>query len=260
MGIPLVSGREFTGADDENALPVAIVDQTTASRFFQGIDPVGRRIQLRGKWLHIVGVARSAKYRSLLETPRPFVYVALRQSVSAAVALHIRTALAPSALGPTLAREIRALDPGVAPFELISMREQVARTTAPQRIGVTILVVFAALAVGLAAVGLYGVIASAISHRTRELALRLALGADGADLLRLVMVRSVVLTTLGIVLGAAVALPTTRLLGYLLYNVSPLDPLAFGFAFVVVGLASLAACLVPAWRVMRTDPVLALRV
>jgi putative ABC transport system permease protein len=121
-------------------------------------------------------------------------------------------------------------------------------------------VVFAALAVGLAAVGLYGVIASAISHRTRELALRLALGADGADLLRLVMVRSVVLTTLGIVLGAAVALPTTRLLGYLLYNVSPLDPLAFGFAFVVVGLASLAACLVPAWRVMRTDPVLALRV
>jgi len=259
MGIPVVSGREFTGADDETALAVAIVDQTIASRFFQGVDPVGRRIQLRGKWLQIVGVARNAKYRNLLEAPRPFLYVPLRQSFSAVVALHIRTSQRPETLAPTLVREIHALDPNVAPLELISMREQVVRTTAPQRIGVTILVVFATLAVGLAAIGLYGVIAATVSQRARELALRLALGADAADLLRLVMSRSVVLTTLGIAVGLAVALQVTRLLGYLLYNVSPWDPLAFGFALAVIALASIVACLVPAWRVTRTDPVLALR-
>jgi predicted permease len=259
MGIPLVSGREFTGADDETALPVAIVDQTVASRFFQGVDPVGRRIQLRGKWLQIVGVARNAKYRNLLEAPRPFLYVPLRQSVSPAVALHIRTSQGPETLAPTLVREIHALDPNIAPLEVISMREQVGRTTAPQRIGVTILVVFATLAVGLAAIGLYGVIAATVSQRTRELALRLALGAGAADLLRLVMSRSVALTTLGIAVGLAVALQVTRLLGYLLYNVSPWDPLAFSFALAVIALASIVACLVPAWRVTRTDPVLALR-
>jgi predicted permease len=259
MGIPLVSGREFTRADDETALPVAIVDQATASQFFRGTDPVGRRIQVRGKWLQIVGVARTAKYRNLLETPRPFLYVPLRQSFSPAVALHIRTSQGPAALAPMLVREIHSLDPNVAPSEVITMREQVERTTAPQRIGVTILVVFATLALGLAAVGLYGVMAAMVSQSTRELALRIALGADAADLLRLVMSRSVLLTAVGIVVGLAVARQVTRLLGYLLYNVSPRDPLAFGFAFVVIALASLVASLVPAWRATRTDPLLALR-
>ena len=259
MGIPVLSGREFTRADDETALPVAIVDQTTASQFFRGADPVGRRIQVRGKWLQIVGVARTAKYRNLLETPRPFLYVPLRQSFSPIVALHIRTSQGPAALAPMLVREIHALDPNVAPSEVITMREQVERTTAPQRIGVTILVVFATLALGLAAVGLYGVMAATVSQSTRELALRIALGADTADLLRLVMSRSVLLTGVGIVVGLAVALQVTRLLGYLLYNVSPRDPLAFGFAFVVIALASLVASLVPAWRATRTDPLLAMR-
>jgi putative ABC transport system permease protein len=259
MGIPLVSGREFTRADDEAALPVAIVDQTTASQFFRGADPLGRRIQVRSKWLQIVGVARTAKYRNLLETPRPFLYVPLRQSFSPVVALHVRTAQGPAALAPLLVREIHALDPNVAPSEVITMRDQVERTTAPQRIGVTILVVFATLALGLAAVGLYGVMAATVSQSTRELALRIALGADTADLLRLVMSRSVVVTGVGIVVGLVVALQVTRLLGYLLYNVSPRDPLAFGFALAVIILASLVASLVPAWRASRTDPLLALR-
>ncbi|PYR14719.1 MAG: permease, partial [Acidobacteria bacterium] len=227
MGIPVVSGREFTRADDETALPVAIVDQTTASQLFRGADPVGRRIQVSGKRLQIVGVARTAKYRNLFETPRPFLYVPLRQSFSPIVALHIRTSQGPAALAPMLVREIHALDPNVAPGEMVTMREQVERTTAPQRIGVTILVVFATLALGLAAVGLYGVMAATVSQSTRELALRIALGADTADLLRLVMSRSVLLTGAGIVVGLAVALQVTRLLGYLLYNVSPRDPLAF---------------------------------
>jgi predicted permease len=259
MGIPLVSGREFTRADDETTLPVAIVDQTTASQFFRGADPVGRRIQVRGRWLQIVGVARTAKYRNLLETPRPFLYVPLRQSFSPVVGLHIRTSQGPATLAPVLVREIHALDSNVAPSEVITMREQVERTTAPQRIGVTILVVFATLALGLAAVGLYGVMAATVSQSRRELALRMALGAGTSDLLRLVMSRSVILTAIGMAMGVGAALQVTRLLGYLLYNVSPRDPMAFGFAFAVIALASLVACLVPAWRAARTDPLLALR-
>jgi predicted permease len=259
LGIPLLSGREFTRADDEHALPVAIVDQTIQSQFFRGADPVGRRIQLRGKWLQIVGVARTAKYRNLLEAQRPFLYVPLLQNFSAVGALHIRTSQGPAVLAPTLVREIHALDPGVAPSEVITMREQVERTTAPQRIGVTILVVFATLALGLAAVGLYAVTAATVSQSARELALRTALGADVTDLLRLVLSRSALLTALGLTVGIAVALQLTRLLGYLLYNVSPRDPVAFLVAFAVIALASLMASLVPAWRVTRTDPLLALR-
>jgi putative ABC transport system permease protein len=148
--------------------------------------------------LQIVGLARTAKYRNLLETPRPFLYVPLRQSFSPIVALHIRTLQGPAALTPTLVREIHALDPNVAPSEVITMREQVERTTAPQRIGVTILVVFATLALGLAAIGLYGVMAASVSQSTRELALRIVLGAHAADLLRLVMFRSILLTVVGI--------------------------------------------------------------
>ena len=259
MGIPLVSGREFTRADDETALPVAIVDEAMAAQFWRGADPVGRRVQVKGKWLQIVGVARAAKYRNLLETPRPFFYVPLRQNFAAVAALQIRTPQGPAALAPALVREIHALDANVSPGELITMREQVDRTTASQRIAVTILAVFGGLALVLAAIGLYGVMAATVSQSTRELALRMALGAGRPDLLRLVMFKGLALTAGGVILGLVAAFELTRLMGYLLYKVDPRDPLAFGAASVVIAIASLAACLVPAWRASRTDPILALR-
>jgi predicted permease len=259
MGIPLVSGREFTRADNETALLVAVVDETTAAQFWRGLDPVGRRVRVRGRWMQVVGVARNARYRNLLETPKPFLYVALRQNFSATTALQIRTAQGPAALAPALVREIHALDANVAPSELITMREQVERTTAAQRISVTILAVFGGLALVLAAIGLYGVMAATVSQTSRELALRIALGAGASDLLRLVLSKGLALTAGGVVLGLVAALQVTRLLGYLLYKVSPRDPFAFGSAFVVITVASLVACLVPAWRATRTDPLGALR-
>jgi predicted permease len=259
MGIPLVSGREFTRADNETAPPVAIVDETMAAQFWRGVDPVGRRVQVKGRWMQIVGVARNAKYRNLLETPTPFFYVALRQNFSATTALQIRTTQGPAALAPSLVREIRALDANLAPSELITMREQVERTTAAQRISVTILVVFGGLAVVLAAIGLYGVMAATVSQSSRELALRMALGAGASDLLRLVLSKGFALMAGGLVLGFIAALEVTRLLGYLLYKVSPRDPIAFGSAFAVIVAASLIACFVPAWRATRTDPLGALR-
>ena len=259
IGIPLVSGREFTRADDETAAWTAIVDETMAAQFWRGADPVGRRVQVKDRWMQIVGVARAAKYHNLLETPKPFFYVPLRQHFSATAALQIRTAQRPAALAPALVREIRALDPNIVPGELITMREQVDRTTSSQRIAVTILVVFGGLALVLAAVGLYGVMAATVSQSARELALRMALGAGRSDLLRLVLSQGFALTTMGVALGTVAAFELTRLMGYLLYTVSPHDPFAFAGAFVIVGVAALAACLVPAWRATRTDPIQALR-
>src|SRR5207237_221233 len=133
-------------------------------------DPVGRRVKVRGRWLQVVGVARAAKYRNLLEPPRPFFYVPLRQNFSAVAALHIRTPQSAATLAPALARAIHDLDPNVSLGELITMREQVNRTTATQRIAVTILGVIGGIAVVLAAIGLYGVMASTVSQSRRELA------------------------------------------------------------------------------------------
>jgi len=259
MGIPLLSGREFTRADDERAPLVAVVDETLAAQYWRGDNPVGRRIRVKGRWMQVIGVARMAKSRNLVETPKPFFYVPLRQNFSAQAGLQIRTPQGAAAMRAALVREMHALDGNVVPSELITMREQVDRTTASQRIAVTILGVFGALALVLAAIGLYGVMAATVSQGTRELALRMALGADASDLLRLVMSKGLALTAGGVVLGAAAALALTRLLGYLLYKVSPRDPFAFGSAVVVIALASLAACFVPAWRATRTDPLRALR-
>ena len=259
IGIPLVSGREFTRTDDETSGPVAIVDETMGAQFWRGVDPVGRRLQVDGRSMLVVGVARAVKYRNLLETPRPFFYVPLRQRFSGVAALQIRTPQNPAALAPTLLREIHALDANLSPGEIITMRDQVDRTTASQRIAVTILTAFGGIALLLAAVGLYGVMASTVAQSARELALRMALGASAPDLLRLVMSKGLVLAAGGVVLGVATALELTRLLGYLLYKVSPRDPLAFGAACLVIVAASVTACLVPAWRAARTDPLQALR-
>jgi len=235
------------------------VDETMAAQFWRDADPVGRRLQVKGKWLQVVGVARAARYRNLLETPQPFFYVPLRQNFSAVAALQIRMPQSPAAVAPSLVRAIHALDANIAPGELITMREQVDRTTASQRIAVTILTVFGSLALMLAAVGLYGVMAATVSQNTRELALRMALGAGPIDLLRLVMVRGVALTIGGVALGFVAAFELTRLMGYLLYQVSPRDPLSFASAVVVIVVAALTACLVPARRATRTDPIVALR-
>jgi len=258
IGIPLVSGREFTRADNETAPRVAVVNELMAAQYWRGQDPVGRRLQVKGNWIQVVGVAKMSKYRNLTEIARPFFYLPLRQG-GLGGAIQIRTSLGLPAMAKILTREVHAIDANLAPGELITMQEEVDRTTAVQRMAVAMLAVFGGLALLLAAIGLYGVMSYAVSQSKRELGLRMALGAGSSDLLRLVMSKGLILTAAGIVLGGAASLGLTRLIGNLLYKVSPHDPLAFGVAFLVMLVASLAACFLPAWRATRTDPVRALR-
>ncbi len=258
MGIPVVSGREFSTADNETAPLVAVVSEKMALQYWRGENPVGKRLQVKGRWMTVVGVAKDSKYRSLIETPKPFFYVPMRQNV-AGQNLEIRTRLGPERMAKALAGEVKALDANLAPSEVITMREQVNRMTWTQHAAVSLLAIFGGIALLLAGVGLYGVMSYAVSQSSRELGLRMALGAGGSDLLRLVMGRALALTAGGILLGALAALLLTRLMGDLLYKVSPRDPAAFGSAFAVMAIVSLAACFLPAWRATRTDPVRALR-
>jgi putative ABC transport system permease protein len=259
MGIPLISGREFARADDEKAALVAVVNETMAARYWRGRNPIGERVQVKGRWMQVVGVAKDSKYESVRETPKPFFYVPLRQNFARGAGLYIRTPLSPQTMATALTREVHALDPDLALFEVITLQEQLDRSTSPQLVAVTLVGVLGVLALLLSAIGLYGVMSYAVSQSTRELGLRMALGAGASNLLGLVLSRGLVLTGGGVLLGAAVALALTRLLGNLLYNVSPRDPLAFGSAFAVMASASLAACFLPAWRATRTDPARILR-
>ena len=259
MGIPLVSGREFTRADDEKAALVAVVNETMAGKYWRGKNPIGERVQVKGRWMQVVGVAKDSKYQSVRETPKPFFYVPLRQNFSRGADLFIRTPLNAETMATALAREVHTLDPGLALYEVITLQEQLDRSTSPQLVAVTLVAVLGGLALLLAAIGLYGVMSYAVSQSTRELGLRMALGAHASDLLRLVMSRGLALTAGGVLLGTAAALALTRLLGNMLYRVSPRDPLAFGSAFAVMMIVSLAACFLPAWRAARTDPARALR-
>jgi macrolide transport system ATP-binding/permease protein len=259
LGIPLISGREFTRADDENAPRVAIVNQTMVARYWRGQNPIGQRLQVKGNWVQVVGVVKDSKYYSMDETPRPFFYVPLRQYFTIEPDIHIRATQPLQTIQTALIREVRALDPNLALYEMITLQEQVNRSTSHELVAVALVALFGGLALLLASIGLYGVMSYTVSQSTRELGLRMALGASTSNVLRLVLSRGLLLTTTGIIIGIALALLLTRSLGNLLYQVSPRDPLAFVAAFVLMTLASVAACFLPAWRATRTDPIRALR-
>src|ERR1700726_4336682 len=259
IGIPIVTGREFTRNDDENAPPVAIVNETMAAKYWPKKNAIGQRLKVKDKWIEIVGVAKNANYRTKLETPMPFFYVPVRQNFVVQNGFIIRTDQSTVAIMNALAREIHALDPNLAPLDAISLQQQVDLMSYTQRLAAALLAIFGGMALFLAAIGLYAVMSYSVSQSTRELGLRMALGAGMKDLLRLVMSRGLRLTAGGILLGAGAAVILTRLMANLLYKVSPRDPLAFGLAFVVMTIVAVIACFLPAWRATRIDPVRALR-
>src|SRR5947209_17768 len=260
MGIPLLAGREFQRTDDENAVPVAIINETMAAKYWPGSDPVGQRIKVKDRWMQVVGVAKNVNYENKIEPPRPLFYVPVRQNFFISSSLLIRTRETPDAIRNALVREVHALDPNLAPTPPFRVLEQVDRKGYTQRLAATLIAIFGAMALFLAAIGLYAVMSYSVSQNTRELGMRMALGAGGRDILRLVLSRGLRLTLAGIIIGATAAILLTRLMANLLYKVSPRDPFAFISAFVILISVALVACFVPARRATRIDPVRALRV
>ncbi|MGB6899229.1 MAG: ABC transporter permease [Candidatus Acidiferrum sp.] len=259
MGIRLISGREFSRADDESGVLVAVVNETMAAQFWKDKNPVGQRIQVKGRWMTIVGVAKDSKVQSMRDLPKPFFYVPRRQNFTIGGSLNIRTPLSPQTMAGALSREVQSLDANLALYEVITLQEQVDRSTSPQKVAVTLLAVLGGLALLLSATGLYGVMSYSVSQSRCELGLRMALGARASNLLRLVMSQALALTAAGVLLGLGAALLLTRLFGNYLYRVSPHDPRAFAIALAVMLATAIAASFLPAWRATRTDPMRALR-
>jgi predicted permease len=262
MGIPILFGREFTHSDNETTYPAVIVNQLMVQKYWHGVDPVGKRVQLGDQSMLVVGVAKDSKYSSFVEFPQPFLYVCAGQVPLVNADLVIRTSQSSGTVSPELLREVRSLDSGLGMGEVVPMREHMNRTAlASQQIVVALLTIFAAMALSLAAVGLYGVMSYSVSQSKREIGLRMALGARASHLFRVVMSHGLALSFGGIVLGSISAFALTRFIaiGSLLYEVNPLDPGAFVLASLVMILISVAACLLPAWKASRTNPVQALR-
>lgn len=262
MGIPILSGREFIRSDSETSLPVAIVNERMVARYWHGVDPVGKRVQVNDQWLQIVGVARDTKYSSFIERPKDFLYVCMGQITGIKADLVVRTRNSTGTMASALADVVHSLNPNLGMSEVVNMRDHMNRTAlSSQQVVVALLTIFAAIALALAAVGLYGVLAYSVSQGKREFGLRMALGAGASNLFRVVMYRGLVLSVAGIFVGLIAAVVLTRLIavGSLLYRVNPRDPLAFAMASLVMIAISVAACLVPAWRASRTNPLQALR-
>ena len=262
MRIPIVSGREFTRNDTEDSFPAVVVNEQMVANYWHGADPVGKRIQVSDQWMQVVGVAKTSKYASFTELPRPFLYVCMAQFPVVNSYLMIRSAQSPGAMTSALAHEVHSLDGGLGLEEVITLRTHINRVAlSTQRIMVSLLSIFGAIALLLAAVGLYGVVSYAVSQSRRELGLRMALGAGASHLFRTVLMHGLLLTAGGVVLGSIAAMFLTRFIaiGTLLYQVNPRSPAAFAIASIVMAMICIAACFTPAWRAARTDPVRALR-
>jgi macrolide transport system ATP-binding/permease protein len=259
MGIATRSGRDFTSADADTSRLVAIVSERFAAKYWPVTSPIGRRLQLNGRWMDVVGVVNDIKSRTMLKPPTPLVYVPLSQNPATAFGVFVRDTGGTAAVAQEIVSGIHAIDPNVSPYEIVTMQEQVLRSTAAEQIAAALVGLFAGVAVLLAAVGIYGVIGYAVSQRAKEFSLRVAVGAAPSTLMRLVLGAGLRLTALGAIMGAVVSLLSTRLLGDLLFGVSPRDPRALVCAFAAMVIACAIACFAPAWRAARSDPVIALR-
>jgi predicted permease len=262
MGIPLLQGRDFQEQDDESAPRVAIVSDAAARRFWPGENPIGKRLRLgspEGELREIIGVARDTKVRTLGEEPRPYLYWPHLQRHRGFMALVTRTSGDPKPMLSTLRREILLVDEGMPIMESKTMTEHLGIMLFAPRIGGILLGVFGGLGVLLATIGLYGVVSYAAAQRTREVGIRVALGARPGDVMQLVVGRGMMLVGVGVVIGLVLAFAAALPLGSLLYGVSVSDPVTFvGITLLLAGVAFVAT-MVPALRAARLDPMVALR-
>jgi len=267
MGIALLNGRDFNDADAEGTLPVAVVDEAFARRFYPNENPIGKRIKRGGSqsarpWKTIIGVVRSIRNQRLDSASLPQAYFPVFQEADEMYNLSFALRSSgsdPSALTQSVRAAVLSVDHNQPVFDVIPLRQIVADSIALKRLALMLLSIFAVVAVLLAASGIYGVMSYAVSQRTNEIGIRMALGASGGDLLKLVIRQGLKLALGGIAIGLAAAFALTRFLESLLYGVSATDPLTFVGIALLLLIVALAATLIPARRATTVDPMTALR-
>jgi predicted permease len=264
LGIPLIKGRYFTAHDNQDSTPVAIVSEGFVSRFFPNQEPIGQRVKQSGpgygdKWMNIVGVVGNVKYLGLTVDTDPALYIPFAQSYSPQTFIAVRSTGDAGGLTAALRRSIQSIDPGVTLAQNSTMEEALDLSVSQPRFDTMLLSSFAGIALLLAAVGIYGLIAYSVAQRTHEIGVRMALGADQTDVLRMVVRQSTALAIIGIGLGLGGAFILTRLLKTMLFGVGAADTLTFVAAPLVIMLVVFVATFVPALRATRISPVVALR-
>ena len=258
VGMPLEAGREFTASDTRNAPSVVVVNEALARRYWPGQNAVGKRIT-RGVSLEVVGVVRDGRIRKVSEDAKPTIYLSLLQDYTPELTLHVRSAADARSLIARVRQEIQALDPGLPLYNLQTLEAQKNGSLYAERLSAMLLALFGALGIALVAIGLYGMLSYAVAERTREIGVRLALGATRGDLMTLVIRRGLVLTVIGSIAGIGGALAAVRALRGLLFGVSPTDPQVFVLAPIGLVAVALLACWIPARRATRLNPLTALR-
>jgi predicted permease len=263
MGIPLLSGRDFSDRDREGAPGVVIINETLAQQFWPDENPIGKQVSFGGDpkdpRSEVIGVARDGKYSTLGERPRPFIYQPLLQSYAGEMTLVVRTATDPTSLTGVVRERINSLDSNLPIYDVKTLAEQVSFSLFPARAGAMFLGIFGLLALVLATTGVYGVVSYTVSQRTQEIGIRIALGARPGAIFRLVVRQGMILVIVGIVLGLSAALVVTRLVSSFLYGMSATDLTTFIGVSLLLMATALAACLLPARRATKVDPMIALR-
>ena len=259
LSIPPIAGRVFSATDDQNAPRVAILNQTLARTLWPDQNPIGRRVSMKGQSLEIVGVVRDIKGRNLLDAPGPMLYVPLWQSYQPNVVLHVRTSAVPISLVADVRRQLHELDKDLAVYGVAALSDHVSATLTPQRLLAYLVGGFGVLALLLAAVGLYGLVAYTVTARTSEIGIRMALGARKTDVVGLFVGGGMKLAIAGVVLGVIVASGVTPLMRSLFFGVTPLDAVTLIIVSLLLLAVTFAASLLPARRAARSDPKLALR-
>src|SRR6266852_5486566 len=260
MRIPLVHGRDFDERDGERAQRVVVINETMARRYWPKGGALGQRLKLTGDWLEIVGIAKDVKNRSLSEAPQPFLYLPLLQDYRSNMILVARTTIDPEKMFQPVRAEVAALDPKIPIFGVKTFEEHIGISFFLQRMAATLLSIFGLLALSLAAIGLYGVMAYSVSQRTRELGIRVSVGAERRDIFKLILGQGLAISVVGLLAGLVAALAVTRLTARLLYGISATDPVTFIVIALLLLCVTLLACYFPARRATKVDPMIALRV
>jgi predicted permease len=270
LGIALLRGRTFSAADSKGAPPVALVNATLANRFFPNADPIGKRFFFGNQtgnhkpgwtptWITIVGVVADTKLYGLANAARLEVYEPFLQSPDGEMTLVVKSGVDPAATTSAIRGVVASIDKDQPIFDISTMNEVVTNSVSTRRITLILLGLFSALALLLAAIGIYGVISYSVAQRTHEIGIRMALGAHRGDVLRMVLKQGGKIAIIGVAIGIFAAVALTRLMARLLFSVSAFDPLTFAGVAILLTIVALAACYIPARRAMRVDPIVALR-